>query len=230
VERKLQRLQQEWDKAGGRERAVIEREQRLFAQLQAALESGHPLHELQLGEEEARLLSGFGLLTRKPVLLVLNSDESTSRQQEILDPEFARKQAPNLLTLLGNLEMEIAQLDENDAAFFMQEYSLREPGLTRVIRRAYEMLGLRSFFTVSAEEVRAWPLRSDASARQAAGVIHSNMQTGFIRAEVMAFADLEQLGSQSAMKSTGKWRLEGKNYAVQDGDILQIRFSPPARK
>ena len=92
------------------------------------------------------------------------------------------------------------------------------------------MLGLRSFFTVSAEEVRAWPLGAGAGARQAAGVIHSDMQAGFVRAEVMAFADLQQLGSEADVKSSGKWRLEGIDYAVQDGDILQVRFSPPARK
>ena len=135
-----------------------------------------------------------------------------------------------MLTLMGKIEMEIAQLDEMDAAFFMREYSLNEPGLTRVIRKAYAMLGLRSFFTVSTEEVRACQLNAGASARQAAGVIHSDMQAGFIRAEVMAFADLKQLRSEAAMKSAGKWRLEGKNYAVQDGDIIQVRFSPPSRK
>ncbi|MDP7260172.1 MAG: DUF933 domain-containing protein [Anaerolineales bacterium] len=230
VERKLQRLQDEWSKGGGRERAVIEREQRLFAQLQAALESGQTLRDLQLDPEDVRLLSGFGLLTRKPVLLVLNSDESAPSPQEILGPQFDGRREQNLLTLMGKLEMEIVQMDEKDAAFFMQEYSLSEPGLTRVIRSAYDMLGLRSFFTVSAEEVRAWPLGAGAGARQAAGVIHSDMQAGFVRAEVMAFADLQQLGSEADVKSSGKWRLEGKDYAVQDGDILQVRFSPPARK
>ncbi len=230
VERKLQRLQVEWSKGGGRERMVIEHEQGLFTQLQDALESGQPLRELQLDTEDTRLLSGFGLLTRKPVLLVLNSDESAPSPGEILGSEFVGKQAQNLLTLMGKLEMEIAQLDEKDAAFFMREYSLSEPGLTRVIRRAYDILGLRSFFTTSAEEVRAWPLNAGASARQAAGAIHSDMQTGFIRAEVMALADLQQLGSETAVKAAGKWRLEGKDYPVQDGDILQVRFSPPARK
>ncbi len=230
VERKLQRLQEEWSKGGGRERAVIEREQSIFAQLQTALESGQPLRELQLGPEDVRLLSGFGLLTRKPVLLVLNSDESAPSPQEILGLEFDGRRAQNLLTLMGKLEMEIAQLDEKNAAFFMQEYSLSEPGLTRVIRGAHDMLGLHSFFTISAEEVRAWPLSAGASARRAAGVVHSDMQAGFIRAEVMAFSDLQQLGSEAAVKAAGKWRLEGKDYAVQDGDVLQVRFSPPARK
>ncbi len=201
-----------------------------FAQLQTALESGQPLRELQLGPEDVRLLSGFGLLTRKPVLLVLNSDESAPSPQEILGLEFDGRRAQNLLTLMGKLEMEIAQLDEKNAAFFMQEYSLSEPGLTRVIRGAHDMLGLHSFFTISAEEVRAWPLSAGASARRAAGVVHSDMQAGFIRAEVMAFSDLQQLGSEAAVKAAGKWRLEGKDYAVQDGDVLQVRFSPPARK
>ncbi|HJO32936.1 MAG: DUF933 domain-containing protein [Anaerolineales bacterium] len=230
VGRKLQRLQEEWSKGGGRERAVIERELHLFAQLQAALESGQPLHDMQLGPEDVRLLSGFGLLTRKPVLLVLNSDERALSPQEILGPEFDGGRAQNMLTLMAKLEMEIAQLDEKDAAFFMQEYSLNEPGLIRVIRRAYDMLGVLSFFTVSPEEVRAWPLSAGASARRAAGIVHSDMEAGFVRAEVMAFADLQQLGSEADVKSSGKLRLEGKDYAVQDGDILQVRFSPPARK
>lgn len=230
VERKLQLLREEWSKGGGRERTVIEREQHLFSQLQTALENDRMLHELQFGADDERLLSGFGLLTRKPALLVLNRDESTPRKQEILGTELTCQQEQNMLTLMGKIEMEIAQLDEMDAEFFMQEYSLNEPGLTRVIRKAYDMLGLRSFFTVSTEEVRAWQLNAGASARQAAGVIHSDMQAGFIRAEVMAFADLKQLGSEAALKSAGKWRLEGKNYAVQDGDMLQVRFSPPSRK
>ena len=119
VERKLQLLREEWSKGGGRERTVIEHEQHLFSQLQAALESSRMLHELQLGAEDERLLSGFGLLTRKPALLMLNSDESTPRKQEILGPEFTCQQAQNMLTLMGKIEMEIAQLDEMDAAFFV---------------------------------------------------------------------------------------------------------------
>ncbi len=230
IENKLQRLQEEWSKGGGRERTVIEREQRLFGQLRDALENGKPLRDLQLGMEDGRLLSGFGLLTRTPVLLVLNIDECAPRPQEILGPAFGVKQDHNLLTLMCKLEMEIGHLDEKDTTFFMREYSLSELGLTRVIQCAYEMLGLLSFFTISAGEVRAWPLSAGASARQAAGAIHSDMQTGFIRAEVMAFADLQQLGSTTAMKSAGKWRLEGKDYVVQDGDILQVRFTAPARK
>ena len=230
VERKLQGLKSEWEKGGGRARTEIEREQRLFTHLKTALEDGQLLIEQELRAEDSRLLSGFGLLTRKPMLLILNSDEEEPNPGEIIGPEFVPTHEQSMLILMGKLEMEIAQLDENDSAFFMKEYSISEPGLTRVIQRAYEILGLHSFFTVSEKEVRAWPLRCGSSALKAAGIIHSDMQTGFIRAEVMPFADLEQLGSEASVKSAGKWRLEGKNYTIQDGDIVRVRFSPPARK
>ncbi len=230
VERKLQGLKLEWSKGGGRDRITIEREQRLFTHLKTALEDGQSLIEHELSVEDSRLLSGFGLLTRKPMLLILNSDEEESNPEKILDPEVMLTYKQNILIFMGKLEMEIAQLDDKDAALFRKEYSISEPGLTRVIKRAYEMLGLHSFFTVSEDEVRAWPLRYGFSAIKAAGTIHSDMQAGFIRSEVMPFANLQQLGSEASMKSSGKWRLEGKNYVVQDGDILRIRFSPPAQK
>jgi ribosome-binding ATPase YchF (GTP1/OBG family) len=131
---------------------------------------------------------------------------------------------------MPKLEMEIAQLDEQEAAFFMREYSLKESSLSLLIRSAYAMLSLRSFFTVSADEVREWSIKAGTNARQAAGIIHTDMETGFIRAEVIAFDDLQQMGSEAAVKSAGKWRLEGKDYPVQDGDIIKVRFSPPTRK
>ena len=220
VERKLERLEEERSKGGGRERNEIEYEQALFGRLQAVLEKGQPLRQLDLAADEIRLLSGFGLLTLKPKLTVVNvSDDDAGG-------------APNAaaVSVRGRLEMEIAQLEPEDARMFLEEYGLTEPSLNRMIRLSYELLQLRSFFTVGEDEVRAWTIRSGAVAPQAAGAIHSDMEAGFIRAEVFTYDDLREHGSEAAVKAAGKWRLEGKEYCVQDGDILSIRFSPAVKK
>jgi ribosome-binding ATPase YchF (GTP1/OBG family) len=126
--------------------------------------------------------------------------------------------------------MEIAQLAPDEAVLFLAEYGLQAPSLQRVIRMCYDLLNRQAFFTVGEDEVRAWTINNGASAPQASGAIHSDLEAGFIRAEVMAYADLHQHGSEAAVKTAGKWRLEGREYTVQDGDILQVRFSPPSKK
>lgn len=220
VERKQERLADERRKGGGRDRVVIDREIALFEKLHAALSQESPLRDIEFSAEEEKSLSGFGFLTRKPILLLLNlSDAQTP-------PEITYPHSHSgLVALQGRLEMDIAQLPEEDALVFMQEYGIEEPGLERVIRLSYDLLGLQSFFTVGEDEVRAWTVRRGASAYEAAGAIHTDLQKGFIRAEVVSCADLLALGGLAEARSKGKLRLEGKEYVVLDGDIVHIRFN-----
>jgi GTP-binding protein YchF len=215
VERKLERLAEERRK-GGSDKSLIERQTALFNRLRETLEAGTPLRAIELSAEEQRELSSFGLLTRKPILTVFNLGEGQEAPPLALDhPSIA---------LQGKLEMELAQLAPEDAALFMAEYGIQELGLSRVIRLSYELLHLQSFFTVGEDEVRAWTVRRGATALEAAGVIHSDLQRGFVRAEVVSYEDLIALGSLAEARARGKLRLEGKDYIVQDGDILHIRF------
>lgn len=219
VERKLQRLAEE-RKKGARDKQTLEREQALFEKLHAALSEEKPLRDVPLSAEEHKMLSGFGLLSLKPVLVLFNLGEG-QQPPEIDYPH----QHSQVMAMQGKLEMEIAQLPPDDAALFMAEYGIQELALSRVIRASYELLGLISFFTVGEDEVRAWTVRRGAKAPEAAGVIHSDMEKGFIRAEVVSYEDLVAAGSLAEARAQGKLRLEGKDYEVQDGDILHIRFN-----
>jgi ribosome-binding ATPase len=220
VERKLERLNEERRKGGGRDKSTIERELILFQKLNTALNDEKPLRDLELSPEEEKTLSGYGFLTRKPMLLLLNRSDGQAV------PEIHYPHQHSAVTdLQGKLEMEIAQLSPEDAEIFMVEYEIEELGLQRVIRLSYDLLGLLSFFTVGEDEVRAWTVRRGASAHEAAGVIHTDLQKGFIRAEVIDYAELAALGGLTEARSKGKLRLEGKDYIVQDGEIMHIRFN-----
>lgn len=216
IERKLERLAEERRK-GGVDKALNERQTALFTRLHQALEAGIPLRKVELSTEEQRELSSFGLLTRKPILTVFNLGEGQAPPELTLDHPS--------LALQGKLEMELAQLPPQDATLFMAEYGIAELGLQRVIRLSYQLLQLQSFFTVGEDEVRAWTVRRGATAWEAAGVIHTDLQRGFVRAEVISYDDLIALGSLAEARTRGKLRLEGKDYLVQDGDILHIRFN-----
>jgi GTP-binding protein YchF len=220
VERKQERLVEERKKGGGRERAVIEREIALFEKLQAALASDLPLRNLELTSDEDKALSGFGFLTRKPVLILLNLAEGQS------PPAIDYPYPHSVVTSLqGKLEMELAQLPSDEAEIFMVEYGIAELGLQRVIGLSYDLLGLQSFFTVGDDEVRAWTIKRCTPAVEAAGAIHTDLQKGFIRAEVVRYDDLVSLGGLAEARQKGKLRLEGKEYIVQDGEIVHIRFN-----
>lgn len=221
VERKMERLKDEHRKGGGRDKSVIQREITLFERLQQALENETPLRALAFSDEEARVLSGFGFLSLKPMLIVFNLHEGQAA------PAFEPVHPQNLaqVSLQGRLEMDIAQLPAEEAAMFLEEYDIQEPSLNRMIRLSYDLLGLQSFFTVGEDEVRAWTVRKGATAPQAAGVIHSDLEKGFIRAETITYEDLVACGSMAEARNQGKLRLEGKNYLVQEGDILHIRFN-----
>ena len=216
VERKVERLADE-KKKGGTDKALNERQTVLFNRLLEALNEGRPLRNLEYTLEEEKELSSFGLLTRKPVLVVFNMGESQSAPQMELDvPSVA---------LMGKLEMELAQLPADDAAMFMEEYGIKELSLNKMISLSYDLLKVQSFFTVGEDEVRAWETKIGATAQESAGEIHTDLSRGFVRAEVVAYEDLISLGSMAEAKAKGKFRLEGKEYIVKDGDIVHIRSS-----
>ena len=216
VERKLERLVEE-RKKGGTDKVLNERQTALFNRLHKALNEGIPLRKLDFNAEEARELASFGLLTRKPILTVFNLGEG--------DPAPAIELDHPSVCLMGKLEMEIAQLDPMDANLFLKEYGIEELSLSRMIKLSYDLLHLQSFFTVGEDEVRAWTVQRGAPAVEAAGAIHTDLQRGFVRAEVVAYEDLISLGGMAEAKAKGKLRLEGKEYPVKDGDIMHVRFN-----
>lgn len=216
VERKLERLADEKRK-GGTDKIINERQTVLFNRLLEALNDNIPLRKLEYSQEEQKELSSYGLLTRKPVLVVFNLGEGQPAPQMELD-------APSV-ALMGKLEMEIAQLSPEDAGMFMQEYGIQELSLNKMIRLSYDLLQVQSFFTVGEDEVRAWETKIGATAQEAAGEIHTDLQKGFVRAEVAAYDDLISLGSMNEAKAKGRLRLEGRDYVVKDGDIVHIRSS-----
>ena len=220
VERKMERLDEERRKGGGREKALIDREKALFERLNSTLGQGKPLRDMDLTPEEEKALSGFGLLTRKPILILLNLSEGQAPPKI----EYTHQKS-GVVALQGKLEMDISQLPPDEAEIFLAEYGIEESGLNRVIRCSYQIMGLQSFFTVGPEEVHAWTICRGVTAYEAAGEIHSDLQKGFIRAEVIAHHDLIALGGLSEARAKGKLRLEGKDYVVQDGEIVHIRFN-----
>ena len=219
VERKLKKLADERQK-GSRDKGMIDVEIKLFQRLQVALSNEVLLRDVDLSVNDIKILTGFGLLSRKPVLIVLNLAEGQTAPPITYDHRQCQ-----ITALQGRLEMEIAQLPPEDAHVFLKEYGIEEPGLTRVIRLSYDMLGLHSFFTFNEKEVRAWTVRRGAMAPEAAGVVHSDMERGFIKAEVIDSNEFVAIGSLAEARSKGKLRLEGKNYVVQDGEVLTFRFN-----
>jgi len=220
VERKLTSLKEEKQKGAGRDKSVVEHEIILFEKLLEVLQGEKPLRDVSLNEDDAKIASGFGFLSQKPVLVVLNLGEGQTIPEITYEHQKSR-----VLPLQGKLEMDIAQLPPQEAQIFLKEYGIQEPSLSRMIKLSYELLGLQSFFTVGEDEVRAWTVHLGALAPEAAGVVHTDMQKGFIRAEVIAYNDMISLGNMAEVRSHGKLRLEGKTYQVQDGELLNIRFN-----
>jgi len=199
----------------------------LFERVRAQLDAGRPVRALALAEEERRDLRELQLLTAKPVMYVANVAEQGLRDNPLLAALEARAAAEGALVVpvCAAIEAEIAQLAEGERAEFLAELGLEEPGLDRVVRAAYRLLGLETFFTAGPKEVRAWTVRKGASAPQAAGVIHTDFERGFIRAEVIAFADYLAGEGEAGARDAGKLRLEGKDYLVQEGDVMHFRFN-----
>jgi GTP-binding protein YchF len=213
-------------KSGGDKDAQRRRE--LFERVRAALNEGRPVRALTLNEEERRDLRDLHLLTAKPVMYVANVDEAgLTHGNEHLAALRARAQTEGavVVPVCAAIEAEIAQLEESERADFLKDLGLDEPGLNRVIRGAYELLGLLTYFTAGPKEVRAWTVHAGSTAPQAAGVIHTDFERGFIRAEVIAFDDYLRGRGEAGARETGKLRLEGKEYVVREGDVMHFRFN-----
>jgi ribosome-binding ATPase len=222
VESRIEKLQSEIRVKGKNVDKAVPAQMELMDQFKAQLEAEKPLSELELTEDQLKGIRGYGFLTLKPVLVVVNQGEQAKDVNTLLHYERPNSR---VVSLQGKIEAELAQLDADDAQMFMEEYGITELSAAKVIRLSYELLAIQSFFTVGEDEVRAWSVAIGATAPEAAGVIHSDLQKGFIRAEVMKYDDLIAAGSEAALKATGKFRLEGKEYIVKDGDIVHIRHN-----
>ncbi len=228
VEKRLERLAKDLKKT---RTAELEKEQEVLLRCRPHLENGAPLRVLDLPGDDRRRLRGFQFLSAKPLLLVLNVDEGDLAGG--LDPLLARHGIADLaagphtraMALCAKIELEIAQLEPADAAAFLADLGLTASGLDRVIRASYELLGYISFFTVGDDECRAWSIPRGTAAQAAAGEIHTDLSRGFIRAEVVAYDRLISRGSMAGCRDHGEVRLEGKEYTVLDGDIINVRFA-----
>jgi hypothetical protein len=229
VERRLERLEPELRSAKGPEREQKERERAVLQKAMTALDAETPLRDATLDEEERKLVRGFRFLTLLPQLVVANLDES-----DVADPEavlgplreaVAKHRAMSVVGVCAKLEAEIAQLDPAEAAAFRADLGVTEPALDRVIHATYQLLGLISFFTVGEDEVRAWTIPAATPAQQAAGAIHSDLERGFIRAEVIGWDELLRAGSEANAKKLGVMRTEGKTYQAHDGDVFHVLFN-----
>ena len=203
------------------------KEVEVLSKCQEILEKEKPIRELNLTDQEARIIKGFQFLSAKPLLYVLNIGETeiekTAAMLEAYQQHVQEKCA--MVALSAEIEKEIAQLDANDATEFLKDLHISEPATMKLIRVSYNLLGLISFFTVGEDECRAWTVRTNTRAQNAAGIIHSDLEKGFIRAEVVPWQTLVEAGSLAACKEKGLLRLEGKDYIVQDGDIISVRFN-----
>jgi len=206
----------------------IKREIPLIEKCLAHCESELPLYTLQIDENETKLLSGYQLLTLKQLAIAVNYDENSIQdvdsQIEQLKKEF-KKSNTSIIPFFAKIEHELSKLNDDDQSTFMQDYGIKESALNRILRISYELLGLQSFFTVGEDECRAWTIKKNYTAQQAAGVIHTDFFNRFIRAEVVHYEDFLKHGSFGKCKEAGAWRLEGKEYIVKDGDILNIRHN-----
>lgn len=225
VEARLQRLAKQLKGKGDR---ALELEQAVLLRCQEHLEEEKPLRLLALDGEEARTIRGFQFLTRKSLVIAVNVGENDlERAPEMVAAIDQRWGGPTVatLSLCATIEQEISELSTEDAAAFLADLGIDSSATDRILRSSYQLLGLISFFTMGEDECRAWTLRAGATAPQAAGVIHSDLERGFIRAEVVPFNAFVAAGSQAACRDQGLLRLEGKEYVVKDGDILNIRFN-----
>jgi GTP-binding protein YchF len=223
IDKRIQRIN------SGKRKPQAEKELGLLARLREALENQLPITNVELNEEEQTIMKSYQFLTNKPLLVCLNLSEADlvsgrypGREQV---QEYSQRYGIPIVELSASIERDIAELEEEERGLFMQEAGIDEPGLVKVSRSMYERLGLISFFTVGEDEVKAWTIEKGTIARKAAGKIHSDIERGFIRAEVVEFQDLKEKGSMAAVKEHGLFRLEGKEYIIKDGDIVHFRFN-----
>lgn len=227
VEKRLERLDKDLKKIKSRE---LELENEVLLRFKEALESEQPLRELQLTPEEEKRVKGFTFLSAKPVLQVINvADQDADKIDCIVEEYGLQKQAAmcnvGITAVCGKIESEIAVLPPEDAAMFMDDFGLKGSALDRIIQSSYDLLGVFSFYTAGEPEARAWTISRDTTAAKAAGVIHTDFEKGFIKAEVISFEDMVELGSFQAAKNKGVLRLEGREYIVLEGDVILFRFN-----
>ena len=229
IEKRLERLEKDLKKMKS---AELEREFDLLKRAKIHVESERPLREMEMSAEDKKRIRGFMFLSQKPILYVLNVNESTTLGQDLEKApakykltEYGSRPNAGMTAICGKVEAELAEMPDEEAGEFLASYGLTESGLVRLIRKSYELLGLISFFTVGEDECRAWTIERGSRAQAAAGAIHSDLGKHFIRAETIHWDQLLDAGSESNARSRGTLRLEGKDYIVQDGDVMHIRHS-----
>ena len=229
IEKRLERLEKDLKKM---KTAELEREFDLLKRANVHLESERPLREMEMSAEDKKRIRGFMFLSQKPILYVLNVNESTTLGDDLERApekykmsEYASRSNAGVTAICGKEEAELAEMGDEEAAEFLGSYGLKESGLVRLIRKSYELLGLISFFTVGEDECRAWTIERGSRAQTAAGAIHSDLEKHFIRAETIHWDQLLEAGSEANARSRGTLRLEGKDYIVKDGDVMHIRHS-----
>ena len=228
IEKRLERIESSMRSVKVGERDAAEREIALLKRLKQGLEADTPLRAQEMSDEERRMLVNYQFLTDKPLLVVLNIEESDAARTTEIEAEYSTRVTgahTAVAAISGKIEQELAQMSDDDAAEFRRDLGIAEPGLDRMIRMSYELTGLISFFTVGPDECRAWNVARGATAPAAAGKIHTDLERGFIRAEVVHWDDLLDAGSMAEAKKRAKVRQEGKGYVVEDGDCLNILFN-----
>jgi hypothetical protein len=225
IDRRLERVAKDLKK---KKETAIEHEQALLVRCKEAIEAERPLRELEFGAEERKMLTGFMFLSLRPMLYVLNLGDSEVGEMDAAVArhgleKLAGKPQSAIVPICGRIEAELAELDDAASAELLTAYGLQQPGLHRLIQATYQLLGLISFFTAGEPEVRAWTIRRGTTAQRAAGVIHTDIERNFIRAEVVRCDDLLEAGSWPAAREKGQVRLEGKDYVVQEGDVILFR-------
>ena len=228
LERRLEKLETSMKGANSQERQNLLQEKDLIQQLKNDLENEKPIRELTLEPSVSRIINNYQLLTAKPFLIVINIGEEQLDKIAVLEDGLNKQYAGKkcrAISLCGKLEMELAQLEENAAVEFRTEYGIRESGLERTIKASYEVSDLITFFTIASNEVKAWSIKAGTTAVKAAGKIHTDMEKGFIRAEGISFEELVSCGGIAEARKQGRLRLEGKEYIVQDGDVITFLFN-----
>ncbi|MGA7889867.1 MAG: DUF933 domain-containing protein, partial [Candidatus Sulfotelmatobacter sp.] len=229
IEKRLERLEKDLKKMKTPE---LEKEFELLKRAKVQVESDKPLREMEMTPEDKKRIKGFVFLSEKPIFYVLNIGESTELGKELEEAvskykltEIAARPNAAATAICGKVEAELAEMSDADAAEFLSSYGLTESGLVRLIRTTYKLLGLISFFTAGEDECRAWQVPANSRAQEAAGAIHSDLEKHFIRAETIRWDQLLEAGSEANARAKGTLRLEGKDYIVQDGDVMHIRHS-----
>ena len=215
-------------KAKAKEKDAI-KEYELLVKIKDALEKNIPVRRLELDEEEQKLIKAFALITAKPIIYMANVSEedimNEGNKYSDMVKGYAEAEGADTVIVCAKIESELSELEESDKAEFLKDLGIRESGLDQLIKATYRLLGLATYFTAGSDECRAWTFKQGMKAPECAGIIHTDFEKGFIKAEVMSFDDLEYLGSEKAVKEAGRLRLEGKDYVMQDGDICHFRFN-----